>query len=99
MIPAAKHFTIMKRSFSGLKAGIERVTKGKHTPIMLVTKIAKMDMILRVWAFSLLLHLSDDSDSQSATAWDVNRVMKMKMIEITLSRVTELVAIEINYLS
>jgi hypothetical protein len=90
MIPAAKHFTITKRSRSGLKAGIERDTKGKLTPIMLVNNIANIDIIFSGRAFSLLLHLFEDSLSQSASAFDVKRVIKMKIIEITLCMVTEL---------
>lgn len=47
MIPAAKDLTITKRFRSGCKAGMERVTRGKHTPIMLVTRMETIAMILR----------------------------------------------------
>ena len=79
----------MKRSPSGLKAGIERVTKGKHTPITLVAKIENMAITFRGWAFSLLLQLFVDSLSQSASACDVKKVIKMKTMKIALCMVTE----------
>lgn len=89
MIPAAKHFTIMKRSFSGLRAGTERVTKGRVMPIMLEAKMVNMAMIFRGRAFFLLLQLFLDSASQSAVAWGVRRVKIIKKTKIVLNRVSE----------
>lgn len=69
---------------------MERDTKGKLTPIMLVTNIANIAMILRDRAFSLLLQVFVLSLSQSARAWDVKRVIKMKIMEINFCLVTRL---------
>lgn len=62
IIPAANALTITKRLRSGLNADIERVTRGKHTPIMLVTKMETMAMIFKVKALDLLLHVLCVSD-------------------------------------
>lgn len=95
MIPAAKHFTITNRFPSGLKAGTERDTKGRHTPIMLVTNIENIAMILSDRAFSLLLQLFVLSLSQSARACDVKRVIKIKTMEINFCLVIGLAIIEV----
>ena len=89
MMPAAKHFTIMKRLFSGLRAGTERVTKGRDMPIMLAAKMVNMAMIFRGRAFFLLLQLLLDSASNSDVAWGVRRVKIIKKTKVVLNRVSE----------
>lgn len=86
MIPAAKHLTITNRFRSGCRAGIERVTSGKHTPIMLVTRIEKMAMIFRGRALDLLMQPPDSvpQSSDSERVWSGKRAMKMKRVEMSL---------------
>lgn len=55
MMPEAKALTITKRLRSGLRAGMERVIRGRHTPMMLVTRIVAMPMIFKDKALDLLL--------------------------------------------
>lgn len=87
MIPEAKALTMMNRLRSGAKAGIEREKRGKHTPIMLVTKMEAMAMSLRGSAADLLLQLfwlSDWHPSDCATACDMKMEMRMKKLEMSL---------------
>lgn len=87
MIPEAKALTMTKRLRSGPKAGIAREKRGKHTPIMLVTRMEAMAMSLRGRAADLLLHLfllSDWQSSDCETACDVKMEMRMKMMEMSL---------------
>lgn len=85
MMPAAKDLTMRNRFLSGCSAGIERVTRGKHTPIMLVTRMETMAMILRGNALALSLQELMDSvphSSDTEKAWGVKvekRMMKMEM--------------------
>lgn len=87
MIPAANALTITKRLRSGFSAGIERVTNGRHTPIILVTKMENMAMIFKGNALDLLTHELFSSAPQSSTT-DKTRgakiEMRMKMIAMCL---------------
>lgn len=47
IIPAANALTTTNRLRSGLRAGIERVTSGRQTPMMLVMRMEKIAIILR----------------------------------------------------
>lgn len=55
MIPEAKALMMMKRLRSGLRAGTERVTRGRETPMMLVMRIEAMPMSFNGRALVLLL--------------------------------------------
>lgn len=95
IIPAAKDFTITNKLLSGLRAGTERVTRGKQTPIMLVTRMETMAMIFRGNAFDLLLHESSESASHSSETAErtcvVEKERRMKKMEMSLE---SLVAID-----
>ena len=95
IIPAAKDFTITNKFLSGLRAGTERVTRGKQTPIMLVTRMETMAMIFRGNAFDLLLHESSESASHSSETTErtcvVEKERRMKKMEMSLE---SLVAID-----
>ena len=91
MIPEANALTMMNRLRSGLKAGIEREKRGKHTPIMLVTNIEAMAISLSGSAADLLLQLlllSDSHSSDCEAACEVKMVMRMK--KIGMSFISEL---------
>lgn len=65
IIPAANALTTTNRLRSGLRAGIERVTSGKQTPIMLVMRMEKIAIIFRGKARFLLLQVLFVSSSHS----------------------------------
>ncbi|KAL2473921.1 fe(2+) transport protein 1-like [Forsythia ovata] len=67
IIPEAKDLTMIKRLRSGLRAGIEHVTRGKHTSIMLMKRMEEMAMIFRCSALALLLQLLFDSASHTSS--------------------------------
>lgn len=95
IIPAANDLTMTKRLRSGLSAGTERVTSGRETPIILVTRMETIAMILRGKAFFLLLQLSFSSEPQSSTTdrtwtekWE--RIMKKMEKTTTILEVIDL---------
>lgn len=65
IIPEAKALTMANRLLSGFNAGIERVTNGSETPIILVIRIETMAIIFSGSAFCLLLQEFEDSASHS----------------------------------
>lgn len=71
MIPDAKALTIVKIFPSGWRMGTYRLKRGAETPIMLVKRMATMDMIFRGKALALLTHGFVDSASHSSGAVDV----------------------------
>ena len=94
MIPAANDLTITKRLRSGLSAGIDRVTRGKHTPIMLVTRMDIMAMILSVKALDLLIQSPvsvEHSSGATDRTWGAKVVRRRKKIEMNLTGVEAIV--------
>lgn len=88
IIPDAKHLTITNKLLSGVRAGIERVNKGEHTPIILEINMEKMAMILRGKAFSLLVQPSVSvlhSSGTTESACGVKMQMMIKKIEKSLT--------------
>lgn len=84
MMPEAKALTITKRLRSGLRAGMERVIRGRHTPMMLVTRIAAMPMIFKGKALDLLLQGLLVSSSHCDKALVHRNTMKMMTVETIL---------------
>ncbi|MCD9644217.1 hypothetical protein HAX54_032365 [Datura stramonium] len=84
IIPAANALTITKRLRSGLRAGIECVTSGRHTPIMLVIKMDIMAMIFKDNALDLLTHELSSSAPQSDCTPRAKIEMRMKKMAICL---------------
>lgn len=90
IIPAAKDFAITKMFRSGLRAGMERVTRGKHTPIMLVTRIETMAMILSGCALCLLLQESCACSSHpgdTVSTCGVEKERRMKRMKASLAAI------------
>ena len=83
MMPEAKALTITKRLRSGLRAGTERVIRGKHTPMMLVMRIVAMPMIFKLRALDLLLQGLFVSSSHCDKAFVHRNNIMIKKIEIT----------------
>ena len=80
MIPEAKDLMITNKLFSGLSAGIERVNRGEHTPIMLAISMEKMAMILRGKAFFLSVQPPSSVLQYSSGATESACSVKMDMI-------------------
>ena len=68
MIPDAKALTLVKMFSSGWRKGTSRLKRGAETPIMLVKRMAMIDMIFRGNALALLTHGFVDSASDSSDA-------------------------------
>ena len=66
MIPEANALMIENALESGLRAGMDCVSSGRHTPIMLVNKIIAIAMRLSFKALDLSWHPCVDSVPQ----WD-----------------------------
>lgn len=69
MIPDAKALTLVKVFPSGWRKETSRLKRGAETPIMLVKRMAMIDMIFRGNALALLTHGFVDSASHSLGAF------------------------------
>jgi hypothetical protein len=91
--PDANAFITTNKSLSGLSAGIVRENNGKHTPIILATKIEKMAISFSCKDLASSWHPPVEAESHccraDVDAGNVNKRIKIREVVIALISVKD----------